>query len=67
MMNWYAADLKRHMEKMEVKPIEYSFTWRSEKFGKEGESYFVNGAGKCKLMKNEDIDVKKLHFQKEGK
>ena len=43
---WCAADLKRHMEKMEVKPVEHSFTWSTEKV-KKGESYFCDGAGVC--------------------
>ena len=58
---WCAADLKRHMEKMEVKPVEHSFTWSTEKV-KKGESYFCDGAGVCTLTKNEDIDVEKLSF-----
>ena len=32
---WCAADLKRHMEKMEVKPTEHTFTWSTEKLEKE--------------------------------
>ena len=55
---WCAADLKRHMEKMEVKPTEHTFTWSTEKLEKEGESFFCDGK-KFQIRKNEDM--KKLY------
>ena len=61
---WCAADLKKHMEKMEVKPTEHTFTWSTEKLEKEGESFFCDGK-KFQIMKHEDIE--KLHQKKDEK